>query len=288
MALYSSSTGVAAGLFIHSGSEALRSLHPAVLRILWWVLFPIFVLFIPVGVLAHRRALKLPEATGARLGAFGDSKDSPVRVLVIGESPVAGVGVKCFDESLPARLAAHLCSTGGRPVTWQALGWNGIRLAQLLERLKRQAMPKGDWVIWVGGVNDTTALTGLATWRRTLRELGLFVSQSGSGSPVFFEIPPMHLFAGIPQPLRFLFGLRAALLNAELAAVCRENGWLLLATDLAMAADFLAEDGYHPSARGCDQLGRALALALLKSSGASDLVWTHQRLLSPGPVIPED
>lgn len=192
---------------------------------------------------------------------------------MVGESPVAGVGVERFEESLPSRLAAHLFSIGGVPVTWQALGWNGIRLTELLRRLKRQQIPKADWVIWLGGVNDTTALTSLATWRGALRELGQFLSLSGAGTPVFCEVPPMHLFAGIPQPLRFLLGLRATLLNAELAAVCRENGWLLLATDLSLDADFLAEDGYHPSARGCDQLGLALARALL---------------LNPGPAIPED
>ena len=276
MALYSSSTGVGAGPLCHSGPEALRRLHPAVLRILWWLLFPIFVLLIPVGILAHRRAVKLPEAEGIPLGLSGDPNDSAIRVLMIGESPVAGVGVTSFEESLPSRFAAHLSSIGGRSVRWQALGWNGIQLGQLLERLKRQEMPDADWVVWVGGVNDTTALTSLATWGRTLRELGLFLSQSGSGDPVFCEVPPMHLFAGIPQPLRFLLGLRAALLNAELASVCRQNGWLLLATDLAMDADCLAEDGYHPSARGCDQLGLALARALLRSRP------------NPGPTIPAD
>ena len=192
---------------------------------------------------------------------------------MVGESPVAGVGVKCFEESLPSRLAAHLGRIGGVPVTWQALGWNGIRLEELLQRLKRQEIPKADWVIWLGGVNDTTALTSLATWRRRLHELGQFLALSGVGTPIFCEVPPMHLFTGIPQPLRFLLGLRAALLNAELTAVCRENGWFLLATDLSLDADFLAEDGYHPSARGCDRLGRALARALLAN---------------PGPAIPED
>ncbi len=262
-----------AGLLVHIGYEALRKFHPAVLQILWWGLFPLFVLLIPLGLVARRRAVKLPEARGARLGRSGDLNDRALGLLMVGESPVAGVGVECFEESLPSRLAAHLNRIGGRPVTWQAMGWNGIRLAELLQRLKRQDISGADWVIWLGGVNDTTALTSLATWRRTLREFGRFLSQSGAGAPVFCQVPPMHLFAGIPQPLRFMLGLRAALLDAELAAVCRENNWLLLTMDLALEAEFLAEDGYHPSARGCDKLGLALARGLLAN---------------PGPAIPED
>jgi lysophospholipase L1-like esterase len=56
--------------------------------------------------------------------------------------------------------------------------------------------------------------------------------------------------------------------------VCRENNWPVLTTNLRLVATDLAEDGFHPSASGCDRLGRDLARALLALRS------------TPGPAIP--
>jgi hypothetical protein len=257
----------------------VRRLPRFVLHLLWWLTLPVFVLTIPLGLVAKRWALKLPEAPGERHGTQGslpgDLLEEPPRLLMIGESPVAGVGVSEFRESIAARVASHLSILGGCPVRWEAIGRNGIRLAQLVETLREQPLPVSNWVIWLGGVNDTTSLTSLANWRRQLAELGQLVAVSGPGRPVFCPVPPLHQFLGIPQPLRFQLGLRASMLDLELARVCRQNGWQRLELNIPSAASLLAADGYHPSASGADRLGLLIARAVLQSGA------------SPGQAIPE-
>lgn len=256
----------------------MRRLPVFTLHLLWWLTLPLFVLTIPLGLLAKRRALKMPEAPGERHGTQGGSPgrlDAPLNLLMIGESPVAGVGVSDFQESIAVRVACHLSRTCGRPVRWKAVGRNGIRLAELLETLADEGIPGSDWVIWLGGVNDTTGLTSLAAWRRQLTALGKLVGESGSGRPVFCPVPPLHQFSGIPQPLRFQLGLRASMLDSELARVCGHNGWRRLDLEIPSAASLLAADGYHPSASGADRMGLMIASAVLESG------------TNPGRAVPE-
>ena len=53
----------------------MRRLPRFVLHLLWWLTLPLFVLTIPLGREAKRRALKMPEAPGERHGTQGDSPD---------------------------------------------------------------------------------------------------------------------------------------------------------------------------------------------------------------------
>lgn len=257
----------------------MRRLPRLVLHLLWWLTLPLFCVTIPIGVLAKRRALKMPEAPGDRDGTqggvAGDGQGRPLDLLVIGESPVAGVGVDHFRDSITVRVASHMSSIGGGPVSWKAIGYNGIRLGQLLETLEEMPMPEARRVIWIGGVNDTTGLTGLAPWRRQLTRLGQLVAASGAQRPIFCPVPPLHQFVGIPQPLRFQLGLRASMLDMELSRVCHQHGWLRLELEIPSAASLLAADGYHPSASGADRMGLMIARAVL------------QPLPSPGPAVPE-
>lgn len=242
----------------------MRDLPRFLLHLFWWLMLPLFALTIPLGLVAKRRALKMPEAPGKRQGVQGNEAGDGLGVLIVGESPVAGVGVHEFENSVGARVASHLSAQSGRSVTWKAIGRNGIRVAELLEMLRSKEIPRSDWVIWLGGVNDTTSLTSLADWRRQLSELGKFFDESGAGRPVFCPVPPLHQFSGIPQPLRFQLGLRASMLDEELARVCRQHGWQRLALEIPSATTLLAADGYHPSPIGADRLGELIARGVLE------------------------
>lgn len=253
-------------VFCAGPAVAVGRLPIIVVHLLWWLTLPLFVLTIPLGLLAKRRALKMPEAPGLRYGTEdggpGETESPSLDLLMIGESPVAGVGVDDFRDSITVRVASHLARIRGGPVNWRAMGRNGIRLSQLLETLADQPMPAASLVIWLGGVNDTTGLTRLATWRRQLTELGTLIVDHGYAQPVFCPVPPLHQFSGIPQPLRFQLGLRARMLDMELAQVCRQHGWRRLDLEIPSAASLLAADGYHPSASGAERMGLMIARAL--------------------------
>ena len=61
------------------------------------------------GMIVRKYAAELPEAIGPRAGTIGHGK--PLRVLVLGDSSAAGVGVNTQDEAIAGQLAAQLADS---------------------------------------------------------------------------------------------------------------------------------------------------------------------------------
>ncbi len=75
------------------------------------------------GRKVRQRTLRLPEAGGARTGSLGQGL--PLRVLLLGDSAAAGVGVGRQEEALAGQLAAQLSSE--YQVAWQLLAESGLK-----------------------------------------------------------------------------------------------------------------------------------------------------------------
>lgn len=228
---------------------------------LWWLAtLPLLPIALPLAVHTRRTALRLPVAQGEPCGlAAADRPGEPLRLLLIGESTVAGVGVRGLDQALASCLAAALVERLGRPVQWRACGENGITARQACERLLPQALAEpADLVLLVFGVNDTTHLTPARRWHQALVEMA--EAFRGQGCHVAFSaVPPLRHFTALPWLLRQLMGWRASLLDRELQALAQRSGALHCALDLPFEARYLAEDGYHPSALGYRVWGEGLA-----------------------------
>ena len=123
-----------------------------------------------------------------------------------------------------------------------------------------------DLVLLVFGVNDTTHLSSLAGWRRSLRTLSRALAARGA-RVVFTGVPPIQHFSALPWLLRRLFGLRAALLDGELRRLSAREGAHYARLQLEFAEEYLARDGYHPSALGYRLWGEGLAEQLTPSAG---------------------
>lgn len=174
----------------------------------------------------------------------------PLRLLVLGESTVAGVGVADQSLALSGQLAQQWAASQQQPVDWVACGRNGARARDCLRDLLPTVIDQSwDRVVIVLGVNDTTHLTSRPRWRREIRALLDSFAHSG-GQCVLTAVPPLAHFHALPQPLRGWFGLRSGLLDQDLQQVAATAGAVHIAFDLPMEPRYLAEDGYHPSAQG--------------------------------------
>jgi len=234
---------------------------------LWWLAtVPLLPLALPLAVHARRTALRLPIAQGEPAGVAGAGlPGEPLRLLLIGESTVAGVGVTTFDQSLAGCLAEALAERLQRPVCWRACGENGITAAQAQERLLPLGLGEpADLALLVFGVNDTTHLTPSSRWLQALAAMA--EALEGQGCRVAFSaVPPLQHFSALPWLLRQLMGWRASLLDRELRALAQRLGVLHCALDLPFEPAYLAEDGYHPSAQGYRCWAEGLAEHLIPS-----------------------
>jgi lysophospholipase L1-like esterase len=221
------------------------------LPILWWQ-----------GRRVKRDTPRLPEAAGARVGVSGAGQ--PLRVLILGDSAAAGVGVSHQDEALLGQILALL--TPHYRVFWQLHATSGFRLSDVYQSLEDLQGQPFDVVLLSVGVNDVTAFTPQRRWIRQYQQLiEHFSQQSAATQLLCTAVPPMYAFSALPQPLRYLLGQRARLLNRALSTLldCYPQAHLL---DLALplTPDMLAADGFHPS-RHAYQRWAAVAASQISS-----------------------
>lgn len=215
------------------------------------------------GLWTRRNAVRLPPvlddtAAGVRPDdgsddgsgdASGDVADgeTPLRLLVVGESTAVGVGATRPEAALAPRLADALHREQGRPVRWQVVGENGIRAAGLAQKLRRHRELLGaDVAVVLLGANDTSGLSSVPGW---LRDLGSVLSLLGERCERIFvaPVPPFHLFRLLPYPLRWLLGHRGLALCDARRALARPGRVIVMEGEFPRERRYLATDGYHPS-----------------------------------------
>jgi lysophospholipase L1-like esterase len=191
--------------------------------------------------------------------------DGPaLRLLVLGESTVDGVGAVSHEEALTGQLAHALAGRTGREVSWLAVGKTGANARVVHDELLARVTP-ADLVVIALGVNDTIELRSAAAFRRDLLRLVVALRRRLGPVPVYFAgVPPIGRFPALPQPLRAVFGLRSAALAAAAASLAELPGVGYVPMSAALLdPDVFATDRFHPGPAGyrlwAGQLAEVLA-----------------------------
>lgn len=235
------------------------------------IALPMLPFLVAQGRHARRVTPRLPEATGPASGIAGERHGgAPLSLLTVGESPVAGVGVATHEEAITGQLAHALAARLLRPVCWRACGKNGVTVREALERVIPSVprMPV-DVALVAFGVNDTTAFRPVSSWGRDLSAvLDALEVQCQPKLILLSGVPPLAHFPALPQPLRWVMGLKAQTLDVAAQALATKRAHTVhvpLALD-TRDVTMMASDGYHPSAKGC-----AAWAGLLSEIGAKEI-----------------
>jgi lysophospholipase L1-like esterase len=208
-----------------------------------------------------RTALRLPEADGPRDGAAGAG--SPLRLLIVGDSSAAGVGVATQSEGLTGQIVAGLAPY--RAVTWRLIARSGDTTQAAIDRVTAAEPGQFDIAVQALGVNDVTRGVPLAVWQTRQRRLHtLLRARFGVGTIIASGLPPVGSFPLLPQPLRWVLGQQAIRFDAGLAAMAARDPFLVhLPIRLQMDTTMMAPDGFHPGAEVYRGWGAALAESIL-------------------------
>ncbi len=230
------------------------------------------------GLYVRRVTPRLPEPEGERVGTTGSGPH--LRLLVLGDSAAAGVGVNSQAEALSGQLVGNLASDFR--VSWKLIAQSGLNTAQLQALVERSVTEPFDAVVVSIGLNDVTGGASVAKWTPTMnRLLDLLQWKYSTRHLLIAPIPPMHAFPALPQPLRWYLGRRARYFNAGLKWLTnRRMDCHLQTCDFPMQRDSLAADGFHPG---------AAAYALWASESAAILreCFADPQMLSGRVVVPE-
>ena len=208
----------------------------------------------------RRRAPVLPEAAGPRAGRIGEG-GGELRLLIAGDSSAAGVGVSHQDLALAGHLTRALHRRLKRPVHWTLHAQSGLSTRAVHEWLHRQTLSPADMAVVVCGVNDVIEQVPVA--RAVLQRAALadwLLEAHGVAHVVFAPLPPVHRFALLPQPLRYVMGGEARRHDdalARWAATRSDVSHLAIEYELTPVA--MASDGFHPGEAVYRVCGEALA-----------------------------
>lgn len=203
-------------------------------------------LLLPQSMWLRRNALRLPEPAGPRGGTVGAGKPL-LRLLVVGDSSAAGVGVADQAQALALPLARRLADRLGVAVAWQLVAQSGINTAEARALVEQAALQPAHVVVTALGVNDVSSQTSAEQF---VEETALLWSElrqlTGARWGVVCGLPPFHILRAVPHPLRWYLARYATWLDAAVREWTQQQRLGYCELRWITDPSVLAEDGYHP------------------------------------------
>ena len=194
----------------------------------------------------------LPGASGENTGVTGNG-DVPVKLFVIGESTVAGLGARTHEYGMAGQFARRLSDRIAKPVHWTVIGKNGVTAQRTIEELVPEMPDEHFDYILVGlGGNDVMKLSSPNKWRRDMtRLLGILRERNPEAKIFLSNCPMIKLSPAIPQPIKFILWELSKLHDAnikEMTAAMDRVYYYHQPRHLDVEGFFA--DGIHPSEKG--------------------------------------
>lgn len=193
----------------------------------------------------------LPDAEGPN-GLAGSGKEE-VKLLVLGESTVAGLGARSHELALGGRFAEGLSERIGKSVRWTVVGRNGVTARRTIdELLPLVPAEQFDYILLGIGGNDVMKLSSPKKWRRDMLELLGRLQDHSPGAVIFISNCPMIIYSpAIPQPIKGILWELSKMHNAnilEFTADLQRVHYYPQPPDVGLDGFFA--DGIHPSEQG--------------------------------------
>jgi lysophospholipase L1-like esterase len=238
---------------------------------------PLLPILVYQGSRVKKNVLRLPAADGDEGRADGTGTE--VRLLLMGDSMAAGVGVEHNEDGFAGQLATAFAAESGRPVSWRVIARRGVTAQYVKEYfIHRMKDPLNQWypdvVVISIGLNELLRFRSFAGWQRDIQILIRDVRhQLGDGVPLLFAgMPPVGHFPVLPRPLRTVLGMRAKVMDKILSKVAAKSGAIHVPLPAEVLrespGEFFARDRVHPSSRGYQELGRRMSPVVLAQLGS--------------------
>jgi lysophospholipase L1-like esterase len=215
------------------------------------VALPLAPVLIPQARSARRAIPRLPDAALPWRGAMEGAH--PIRLLVLGDSTAAGVGVDSQDDALPGSLARQIKERLGRGTEWNSIGANGATSRHILERFIGEATQQSyDLVFLTIGANDALAMRSRTAFARDVRRVVDLLRQTSPDALILVSLlPRFDRFTSLANPLRWNLALHAASLDdGARNVVSGMSRVFAIPKPPPYTVTFWASDLFHPSASG--------------------------------------
>ena len=224
------------------------------------VVLPVAPLLYLQGQYTRKKVGLLPDAAGEKTGSAGTGRPA-AKLLVIGESTVAGLGARTHREALTGQFADRLSSRIGQKVEWTVVGRNGVTARRTVDELVPMIPATAFHYILIGiGGNDVMKLSSPKKWRRDMLELLRVLQGKNPDAVIFISNCPMIVLSPvIPHPIKFLLWQLSKMHDAnirEFTAGMDRVYYYPQPVDVRLEGFFA--DGIHPSEQGYSDWAEAM------------------------------
>ena len=229
----------------------------------------------------RRKIPQLHEASNTEGFCKSDeSSEIPLKLLTIGESTIAGVGVESHETGFSGTLAKELSEKTSKGVEWKVYAKSGYSSKDIIEKILPSIDEKEVDIIVLGmGANDAFTLNTPGQWKKNIIEIITHLQTKYPQVQICFtSMPPIKKFPAFSFSMRFVLGNLVENLGEELARTvqsfenvsyydkpidvekwCRELG-------IEPKPELFFSDGVHPSELTYQIWAKETALEILKSS----------------------
>jgi len=170
----------------------------------------------------RKKVPKLPEATGfsGKCTVNSDSTEK-LTLLSLGESTVAGIGVKTHKEGFTGTFAKILAEQIQQNINWKVYAKSGYTAKIVLERLVPKITEKNPDIILIGlGGNDSFTLNRPWIWKKEIQNLiEDLQTRFPKAKLIFANMPPIKEFPAFTPLIKFVIGNLVKILGKELKSL---------------------------------------------------------------------
>jgi lysophospholipase L1-like esterase len=233
---------------------------------------------LPLLILQGRRVRKsvpvLPEAKGNNgVAKSGGDGGEALRLMAIGESTMAGVGVETHEEGFAASFAQTVANAKGQDVRWKVYARSGYTAHRVQEKILKWIKEDHFDIIVIGlGGNDAFTLNRPWRWKQDMALLTKkLIDRFPQADIVISNMPPIKTFPAFTPLIKFFIGNLVEILGKEVVSIDRAHpqvyfydhritldDWITRLKVNAQPEDFFS-DGVHPSKLTYHTWGRDLA-----------------------------
>ena len=166
----------------------------------------------------------LPEAKGKE-GSSETGNDKSLKIIAIGESTVAGVGVETNEEGFMGEFAKAMANGLDARISWKIYAKSGYTAEQIRKEIIPQINDESADLVIVGlGGNDSFKLKSPTAWRNQIEQLILDIRLKFPETPIAFtNIPPIKDFMAFTPLMKFAFGNMGEMLGDELNDISKNQ-----------------------------------------------------------------
>lgn len=193
-------------------------------------------------------------------------KGKPYKILLIGDSSAAGVGVDDIHDSLGGQIVKLLAKATSRPIEIRIAGCNSATAGELRDfTVPNIEHAPYTHVILNVGTNDAK---NFHTGKRFCADFGTLLYALNTRFPtaqiIWSSILDLSTISTLPKPLNHILGIRSREMARRGEILCAERLAEIPDGNWDPSVENFSSDGFHASAKGYHEWAQVLVAHILK------------------------